>query len=127
MSRVYTTRAFAYNPTAIPLGDAGNIGILSYQTDPSIDYSQNYGGLTWWEGPDESTGYVIALPDAGNNQPTPFGVFPTTASVKFKRSTTLSDPAMVSLVNTVFNQNFVDANSAVTWLNNSGYWTSYNS
>jgi len=34
---------------------------------------------------------------------------------------------MVSLVNTVFDQTFVDANSAVTWLNNNGYWTSYNS
>jgi len=127
MSRIYTTRAFAYNNTGDPIGDAGNIGLLSYQTDPSIDYSQNYGGVTWWEGPDESTGYVIAIVDTTNSQPTPGGVFPPSASVKFKRSTTLSDPSMVSLVNTVFDQTFVDANSAVTWLNNNGYWTSYNS
>jgi hypothetical protein len=48
-----------------------------------------------------------------------------TASVGFYRSEFLTENSFLELTNNQFNQNFVDGNSAVTWLNSQGYWTSY--
>jgi hypothetical protein len=66
-----TSRPFAYNPVppnsaisgTTQFGDLA-IGVLD---EP---YADNYGGVTWWNGPDEDLGYVIALPVSGNTQPT---------------------------------------------------------
>ena len=50
----------------------------------------------------------------------------TTASVKFIRSTDLTDGSYVELVNSHFSQNFSTANQANTFLSGN-YWTSYSS
>ena len=113
-------RPFAYNPgTAIPgteqLGDLS----IGYPTTGFTDSPQ------YWNGPDEELGYIIGIPVSGNTQPTPLsGV---TASVGFYRSETLSESSFVILTNQIFEQNFIDGYEAKTWLNDNGYWTSYQS
>jgi hypothetical protein len=62
-------KIFAYNTGSAISGttQVGNIAI----SQADVEYSANYGGLQWWGGPDESLGYVIAVPVSGNTQPTP--------------------------------------------------------
>lgn len=115
------SRAFAFNSsTAIPgctqVGNiaAANIGATSFTNS-----------VTWYNGPDESLGYVIAY--EASSQPKPDGGF---ARVQFWRSSTQSDSSFISLANFISNrhgspQNFVTASVAKDWLNSSGYWTSY--
>ena len=64
-----TTRAFAYNSGSTISGTSqvGNLAI----GDSSRDYSGNYGGVTWWMGPDEELGYVIAFEVPAGNHPNP--------------------------------------------------------
>jgi len=49
----------------------------------------------------------------------------TTASVGFKRSAAKDQTSFVNLVNLIYNQSFTTGNNAMTWLNNNGYWTSW--
>ncbi len=116
-----TARPFAYNTgTSISgttqTGDLA-IGVLD---EP---YSDNYGGVIWWNGPDEELGYVIAVPVSGNTQPTP--ILDVFASVGFWRSADLTEGSFVELTNTVFGQNFTNGTESKTWLNDNGYWTSF--
>ena len=61
-----TTRPFAYN-TGAPISGTTQVGNLSVGTPTSgITNSP-----TFWNGPDEDLGYVIAKPISGNTQPTP--------------------------------------------------------
>jgi outer membrane biosynthesis protein TonB len=122
-----TTRAFAYNIGAPILGTQ-QVGDLAIGITDQ-EYSANPGGVVWWEGPDESLGYVIVVPVSGNTQPTPLsGV---TASIGFygteDMTNPLSESSFVTLTNTIFNQNFTGATEAGTWLTNNGYWNSYDS
>jgi hypothetical protein len=122
-----TTRAFAYNIGAPILGTQ-QVGDLAIGITDQ-EYSANPGGVVWWEGPDESLGYIIAVPVSGNTQPTPLsGV---TASIGFygteDMTNPLSESSFVTLTNTIFNQNFTGATEAGTWLTNNGYWNSYDS
>lgn len=68
-----TTRAFAYN-TGGAISDTTQVGDIAIASDNTIDYSKNYGGVKWWEGPDEDLGYVIALPSSGITQPTQISI-----------------------------------------------------
>ena len=116
-----TTRPFTYN-TGAPISGTTQTGDLAIGVLDEL-YSDNYGGVIWWNGPDEELGYVISVPVSSNTQPTPIpGVF---ASVGFWRSADLTEGSFVELTNTVFNQSFTTANQAQNWLNNNGYWSSY--
>jgi hypothetical protein len=64
-----TTRPFAYNPSLTPIGGTTQVGTLAIGYGP-LDYSTMPGGVEWWNGPDESLGYVVASPVASNGQPT---------------------------------------------------------
>jgi len=115
------TTPIAYN-TGSSIGGTIQVGNLAVGTS-SQDYSSNPGGVKWWMGPDDSTGYVIATPVSGGNQPTPiFGVF---ASVGFYSSSAKTDNSFNDLVNNVFSQNFTNASSASNWLTSNGYWNTY--
>lgn len=116
-----TTTPFAYN-TGGPIGGTSQVGDLAVGITQQ-DYSLNPGGVPWWMGPDQESGYVIAVPVSGNNQPTP--ISGVTASVGFYRTTAFTDSSFIQLTNTVFNQNFSSATQANTWLSTNGYWTSY--
>ena len=69
------SRPFAYNP--IPpnslITGTTQVGNLSVG-DVNWVYQQNYGGVTWWEGPDEELGYVICNPVSGGTQPNPLSI-----------------------------------------------------
>ncbi len=114
-----TARPFAYN-TGSTIPGTDQLGDLSigYPTTGFTDSPQ------YWNGPDEELGYIIALSVPDNSQPTPLsGV---TASVGFFRSPELTEISFVEYTNSVFEQNFVDGNETKTWLNENGYWTSFN-
>jgi hypothetical protein len=118
------SRPFAYNPIPpnSPISGTTQTGDLAVGV-LNEPYTDNYGGVIWWNGPDEELGYVITVPVSSNTQPTPIpGVF---ASVGFWRSTDLTEGSFVELTNTVFNQNFTNGNDASIWLTNNGYWNSW--
>ena len=117
-----TTTPIAYNPSLSPISGTTQVGTFAVGTTQQ-DYSINPGGVTWWMGPDEDLGYVIAIPVSGNTQPTP--ISGVTASVGFYRSADLTDNSFVDLTNSVFNQSFSSATEASVWLTNNGYWNSY--
>ena len=58
-----TTRPFSRN-TGLPIYGTTQYGNI-VTGDISVDYSDNYGGIKWWMGPDEDLGYVIAHEDSG--------------------------------------------------------------
>ena len=121
-----TNRVFAYNPTHLVINGTINFGDLCIGVTEQI-YANNPGGLTWWGGPDESLGYVIAVPVSGNTQPTPLSGI--TASVGFWGTEVLSNPfsdtTFVNLVNEGFGKTFTNVNDAKNWLDVNGYWTSW--
>jgi hypothetical protein len=123
-----SSRPFAYNP--IPPGSSipGTtqfvnlaIGVLNEK------YDEDYGGVKWWEGPSELTGYIICQPIPDNSQPTP--ISGTTASVGFYRTSGFSDISFLKLCNTLPARNrqpkFKTTNEATAWLDSVGYWTNY--
>ena len=116
------TTPFAYN-TGSPIDGTIQVGDLAVGT-PTSGFTNN---PTFWNGPDEDLGYVIAVPVSGNTQPTPIlGVF---ASVGFYGTEIYLDPfsesSFVQLTNQTFNQNFTNGNDASIWLTNNGYWNSW--
>jgi len=113
-------RPFAYNSgSSIP--GTEQIGDLSIGA-PTSGFTNN---PQYWNGPDEELGYVIAQSVSGNTQPTPLsGV---TASVGFFRSEDLTEGSFITLSEIIANQSFANGDDAKTWLNNNGYWTSYES
>ena len=116
------TRPFAYN-IGSPISGTTQVGSLAVG-DINIEYSANYGGVIWWEGPDETLGYVIAESVSGNTQPTEIpGVY---ASVGFYRSEFLTEPSFIGIAGYVSQgQTFDTGNQAATWLTNNGYWSSW--
>jgi hypothetical protein len=113
-----TARPFAYNPgTAIP--GTEQLGNLSIGI-PTSGFTET---PQYWNGPDEDLGYIIAKPISGNTQPTPLIVI--TASVGFGRSPLKTEESFVEYTNSIFGQSFTTGSQAKTWLNDNGYWTSY--
>jgi hypothetical protein len=115
-----TSRPFAYN-TGNTISGTEQLGDLAIGID-SLDYSEQPGGVQWWNGPDEDLGYIICVPVSGGTQPNPLGI---PAYVGFKRSVAKTEQSFVSLVNQLFNQSFVTGEDCKTYLNNNGYWTSF--
>ena len=114
------TRPFAYNPSHTVISGTTLLGDLSIGVT-----AQNYtglGGLTWWNGPDESTGYIICVKVATSNWSTPVGNIGT---VKFWRSGSLTDASFIDLVNNTFGQTFSTVLNSLNYLNTGGHWTSY--
>jgi len=66
-------KAFAYNPSNINVDGTINVGDLAIGFKKQ-SYANNFSGLTWWGGPDEDQGYVIAYPQPSNTHPTPLGL-----------------------------------------------------
>lgn len=116
-----TSRPFAYNPSGTPISGTEQVGDIAIGT-PDVGFEST--GLEWWNGPDEELGYVICRSVPGDTQHTP--VPGVSASVKFIRSTDLTDGSYVELVNSHFSQNFSTVNQANTFLSGN-YWTSYSS
>jgi len=120
-----TSRPFAYNaPPNSGISGTTQVGRLAVGT-PTSGFTNN---PTFWEGPDEELGYVIAVPVSGNTQPTP--ITGVTASLGFFRTDSLDDNQFIGLSQYVSNeygtpQTFSSATEASIWLTNNGYWNSY--
>lgn len=113
-----TARPFAYN-TGSTIPGTEQIGSLSIGA-PTSGFTNN---PQYWNGPNEDLGYVIAKSISGNTQPTP--VSGMTASVGFNRSSALTESSFIEIAEVVSGQSFLTGNDAKTWLNNNGYWTSF--
>lgn len=126
MAIVPIQKIFAYN-TGAPIFGTTQVGDIAV-SDISVEYSDNYGGLQWWGGPDETFGYVIAHtdPTGGHN-----GEPGTPAYLGFWRSSGLTDSDFLNLCNSIppriGEPPFTNTTDASNWLYNNGYWTSFNS
>ena len=99
-----TARPFAYNPSLNPIDGTEQVGSLAVGT-PTSGFTNN---PQFWNGPDESLGYVIAYPVPAGDHPTP--VFDeVTAFLGFlgtkNMPNPLSESTFVELTNSSFNQN----------------------
>ena len=116
-------RPFAYNPSLNPIDGTEQVGSLAVGT-PTSGFTNN---PQFWNGPDESLGYVIAYPVSGGTHPTP--ISGVTAFLGFlgtkNMPNPLSESTFVELTNSSFNQNFTTGNDASTWLTTNGYWNSW--
>lgn len=115
-------RPFAYN-TGAPITGTIQIGDLAVGT-PTSGFTNS---PTFWNGPDETQGYVIAYPVSGGTHPTPIpGVFAYLGFLGTKNmANPLDESTFVELTNNSFNQSFTTGNDASTWLTNNGYWNSW--
>jgi hypothetical protein len=113
-------RPFAYN-TGSTITGTDQIGDIAIGVD-ELNYPGGVGGVQWWNGPNETLGYIItkAVPDG--SQPNPLNI---PAYVGFYRSKELTESSFVTLVNGVFKQTFTTGAQCSTYLNNNGYWTSW--
>jgi hypothetical protein len=104
-------------PFAINLGSAiqgttqvGNIAIGA----SAQDYSSRPGGVTWYMGPDEDLGYIVAYQNGSD---------PT-----FWRSAAKTDESLLLTINNLPARSgqtpFVDINTATSWLTSNGYYYS---
>ncbi len=116
-----TSRPFSYNPSYLNLSGTYNIGKMCVGVDSQF-YINNYGGLTWWNGPDEDLGYCIGTVVPAQNQSTPLGDI---GNVKFWRTQSFTDAAFLILVQEVTGQTFTDTPSACAYLASNNYWTSF--
>lgn len=117
-----SARPFAYNPGPPILGTE-QVGDIAVGITPQ-NYSSGYGGVRWWNGPDEDLGYVICYSVPTEDHPSPDGPI---AGVGFFRSKLLTEPSFIEIAQYVSSgQTFVTGTDAKTWLNSNGYWTSYN-
>ncbi len=120
------TRPFAYNSGSI-LSGTTQVGDLAIGTN-NLPVSDDYGGLSWKNGPDEDLGYVIGYPQSGGTQPLPVS---GTGFVQFWRSKIPGDDtSFINLAEYISRkyytpQTFATANDAKIWLNDNGFWTSY--
>jgi len=115
-----TSRPFAYNIGATLSGTL-QIGDIAIGVE-SLPYTDNYGGVRWWNGPDEDLGYVIARPQPSGNQPNPDSA---SASVRFFRTKVKTEQSYLELIQRQFGQNFGTGSVAHNWLQQNGYWSSY--
>lgn len=120
------TRPFAYN-TGGPISGTTSFGSTLISGDIEVDYSENYGGVKWWMGPDEDLGYVIGNSRPGG-QPVPSGVTGT-AQLGFWRSKFKTNESFLDLANYLGAKNgqppFANTTDAENWLNSQGYYSSY--
>jgi len=115
-----TTRPFAYN-LGSSIDGTEQLGNLAIGT-PTSGFTQS---PKFWNGPDEDLGYIIAH-QTPSGQP---GADGTTAYLGFWRTAVKTEESFIELSEYVSNgtETFLTGNEAKTWLNNNGYWTSYQS
>jgi hypothetical protein len=116
-----TTRLFAYN-TGSPISGTTQVGSIAISESSLLNYSQNAGGVRWWNGPDEDLGYVITHTTPSGTQPNRDGV---AAYIGFWRSSSKTENSLILLTNSLFRQNFTSGSDCKTYLNNNGYWVSW--
>jgi len=111
-------RDFAYSTGSAPSGSSkkGSV-IVNRPTNGFVGT-----GLTWWGGPDETLGFVIAKSDPVARWNTRIGV---NSNIGFKRSLLKSEQSFLDLVNNDYGQNFLLGEKAAEYLTNSSIWHSF--
>ena len=120
-------RPFAYNPSQTPIPGTIQVGDIAVGV-ASQDYFPKPGGVQWWNGPNETTGYIIAKTVTSGNQPNSINRITgngQTASIGFNRSEQKTEESFLDMVKVLFNQTFTEGDDAKDWLEANGYWTSY--
>ena len=124
MSIVPIQKIFAYNPN-FPISGTTQVGQIAI-SEANVQYSDNYGGLQWWGGPDETYGYVITHTDPSG---THNGGAGGPAYLGFWRSNGLTDTDFLNLCNSIPPRigyaPFTNTSDASAWLAANGYWTSF--
>jgi hypothetical protein len=115
-----TNRSFAYNSGSVVPGTT-QVGFIAAGLSGPIKYNES---IAWWAGPDEDLGYVICH-TSGARTAAQGTISVASPTIGFWRSSLKTDVSFLSLCNGLFNQGFVNAGTALTWLNANGYWTSY--
>ena len=95
------------------------IGNISYVYDSFASYdSVNF---KWSRTPNITQFHVIAaeIPESSPRYSA------NKSNIRFWKSTSFSEISFLTLVKRLFNQNFSSGLKAKEWLNNNGYWTSY--
>jgi hypothetical protein len=114
----------AYNPSLAVISGTQQVGNLVVGTSAQA-YSTKPGNVVWWMSPDQTAGYVISAPNAGQPNKTT-----DTGTVRFWRSKLNTDASFLELVNKLSKKFgggvLADVTAANTWLASNGYWTSYN-
>lgn len=118
-----TSRPFAYN-TGSSIAGTEQVGDLAIGF-PTGGFAST--GVQWWNGPDEDLGYVVTHTTPSGTQPTPDEVG---AYIGFWRSKVKNESSFIQLAEYIASKNedpqtFLTGNSAKTWLNFNGFWTSY--
>lgn len=120
-------RPFAFNPSGATISGCIQVGDIAVGVEAQ-DYFTQPGGVHWWNGPDESLGYIIAKTVPSGNQPNSINRITgngQTASIGFNRSEVKTEESFLNLVKILYDQTFVDGDDAKDWLEANGYWTSY--
>ena len=108
-------RPFAYN-SGSQISGTQKYGNLTVATS-SQNFSGGYGGVRWFNGPDESIGWVLGFAREDNQQP------------GFIRTDNKTDAEFLAMVNNLSERRsqsaFTDGAAAKTWLNANGYWTNW--
>jgi hypothetical protein len=121
-----TFRTFCYNPSPNPaIPGTEQVGdIAAANGDVTID-----SGKEWWNGPDETNGYIVAYKDiSGDRSNAPERVLSTNypCHVGFMRSAEKTEASFIDLANYIAGTtSFVFGTQSKLWLNNNGYWTSW--
>ncbi len=113
------SRPFAWNPGHTAYAGTEIVGNLSIGF-PNEGFDST--GLTWWNGPEENNGYIIAKPNSSGNQPNPIG---GSAFIGFSRSDERTDESFIKLAEFLLGDIFGNPKDAVDALYENGYWMSY--
>lgn len=118
-----TSRPFAFN-TGSTISGTNQFGQIAVGGPNAGNYSNNYGGVRWFMGPDEDEGWVIAQSVPTLDQPNPDNA---PAGVGFFRTSGFSDSGFIELVNVIAaGSGFFSASTdSYNWLISNGYWTSF--
>jgi len=91
------------------------------------DYSSDPGGVQWYMGPEDSTGYVVARPDPSIGHTTPAG---GNVGLSFRRSSDFTESSYINLANSVSLEaggtGITSSSEATIWFGEQGVYSSFN-
>lgn len=113
-------RPFAYNPSKTPIVGTEQHGEIAIGITEQ-DYSSNIGGVHWFNGPDETPGFVLAFTFSGGTYPTADGT--DDGTMHFFRSTEKTESSLIELAGVLSNGEVTNRVELATWLDEQGVWS----
>jgi hypothetical protein len=112
------SRPFAISPEGAGIAGTSIVGNVAAGT-PTAGFAAT--GLKWWNGPDETNGYIIA----GENGAGTIAPDGTTANIQFWRSSAITDNAFKALAESVLGTGFGNITAAYDAVIAAGMWTNF--